>query len=141
MRGSMTVLAMVWVCAALALAQQSGKAMASAPAKSESVSGKQLYTTYCSMCHGPDAKGGGPFAPQLKVWPPDLTQLAKKNNGTYPEMRVAESIDGEFGKAAHGSHEMPIWGPVFRSMAHGRKDSAHSKIEALVKYLESVQQK
>jgi mono/diheme cytochrome c family protein len=107
----------------------------------EPVSGKQLYGSYCALCHGSDGKGGGPFATQLKVWPPDLTQLAKKNNGVFPEMHVEEAIDGEFSKAAHGTKEMPIWGPVFRSMAHGRKDSARIRLEALVKYLESIQDK
>lgn len=109
--------------------------------KPEPISGKQLYVSYCSMCHGADAKGGGPFSPQLKVWPPDLTQLARKNKGTYPAMRVAESIDGEFGKPSHGTRVMPIWGPVFRSMAHGRQDSAQVRINNIVKYLETLQQK
>jgi mono/diheme cytochrome c family protein len=105
------------------------------------ISGKQLYNSYCALCHGPDGKGGGPFSPQLKVWPPDLTQLTKKNHGTYPEMRVTEAIDGEFGKPSHGSAEMPIWGPVFRSMAHGHQDSAHFRISNLVKYIGSIQEK
>jgi len=107
----------------------------------EPFSGKELFTSYCALCHGPDGKGGGPFSPQLKVWPPDLTQLTKKNHGVFPEMRVAETIDGEFDKPAHGSREMPIWGPVFRSMAHGHKDSAQARINTLVKYLESIQEK
>ena len=110
-------------------------------ATTDPVSGKQLYNSYCALCHGPDGKGGGPFSPQLKVWPPDLTQLAKKNHGIYPEMRVTEAIDGEFGKPSHGSAEMPIWGPVFRSMAHGHQDSAHFRISSLVKYLGSIQEK
>ena len=139
MRRTMNALLAISLFGALAVGQQSNAA-AKTPAKDQPVSGEQLYGSYCAMCDGADAKGGGPFAPQLKVWPPDLTQLAKKSNGTYPSMRVAESIDGEFGKPEHGSREMPIWGPVFRSMAHGRKDSAQSKIDALVKYLETLQQ-
>ena len=107
----------------------------------EPVSGKQLYNSYCALCHGSDGKGGGPFSPQLKVWPSDLTQLTKKNQGVFPEMHVEEAIDGEFGQGAHGSTRMPIWGPVFRSMAHGRKDSARVRIDALVKHLESIQEK
>jgi mono/diheme cytochrome c family protein len=122
----------------LAAGQQPGaETKAATPAKNEPASGKQLYVAYCSMCHGSDAKGGGPFSPQLKVWPPDLTQLAKKNGGTYPSMRVTEAIDGEFGKA----REMPIWGPVFRSMAHGHDDSAQVRINRVVKYLETLQEK
>jgi mono/diheme cytochrome c family protein len=110
-------------------------------AANEPVSGKQLYNSYCALCHGTDGKGGGPFSPQLKIWPPDLTQLAKKNKGVFPEMHVEEAIDGEFAKPSHGTAEMPIWGPVFRSMAHGRKDSARVRIGALLKYLESIQEK
>ena len=133
----------ILVLSALAMGQQSGaETTTAAAAKNEPISGKQLYVSYCAMCHGTDAKGGGPFSPQLRVWPPDLTQLAKKNNGAYPAMHVAEMVDGEFGKAsAHGSREMPIWGPVFRSMAHGHNDSAQLRINSLVKYVESLQQK
>jgi mono/diheme cytochrome c family protein len=124
------------VASGLAAAQAGSKA-----ATVEPVTGKQIYSSYCALCHGSDAKGGGPFAAQLKVWPPDLTQLAKKNHGAFPEMRVSETIDGEFGKPSHGNSEMPIWGPVFRSMAHGHKDNAQLRIKSLVKYLESVQEK
>lgn len=123
----------------LAVAQTGSKAEKTGNA--EPASGKQLYNTYCALCHGTDGKGGGPFAPQLKVWPPDLTQLAKKNQGVFPAMHLEEAIDGEFGRPAHGSAQMPIWGPVFRSMAHGHKDSAQVKIDNLVKYVESIQEK
>lgn len=126
---------------AVVLAQQSGAEKQSTDEKIEPVSGKQLYSSHCAPCHGPDGKGGGPLATQLKVWPPDLTQLAKKNKGVFPSMRIAAVIDGEFDKAAHGSREMPIWGPVFRSMAHGHSDSAQLRINRVVKYLESLQQK
>jgi mono/diheme cytochrome c family protein len=110
-------------------------------ATGDPVSGKQLYGSYCALCHGPEGKGGGPFSTQLKVWPPDLTQLARKNHGTYPEMHVTEAIAGDFAKPSHGSAEMPVWGPVFRTMAHGHKDSAHLRITNLVKYVESIQEK
>jgi mono/diheme cytochrome c family protein len=140
MRHTVRAVFSVLLLGMLVVGQQSPEG-SKAPSTTEPVSGKQLYISYCSMCHGTDAKGGGPFSPQLKVWPPDLTQLARKNNGTYPAMRVAESIDGEFGKPSHGSREMPIWGPVFRSMAHGHQDSAQVRISNVVKYLETRQQK
>jgi len=140
MCGKVSAVVMILLGMALAAAAQTaGKP--GAPANAEPVSGKQLFNSYCALCHGADAKGGGPFSPQLKVWPPDLTQLAKKNHGEYPAMHVQEAIDGEFGKPSHGTKEMPIWGPVFRSMAHGRKDSARLRIDSLVKYLETLQEK
>ncbi|MBZ5547666.1 MAG: cytochrome c [Acidobacteriia bacterium] len=143
MRRTVKGVLVILLFSALAAGQQTRtETKGAAPAKNEPISGRQLYVSYCAMCHGTDAKGGGPFSPQLKVWPPDLTQLAKKNNGTYPTMRVSEMVDGEFGKAsAHGSREMPIWGPVFRSMAHGHNDNAQLRISSVVKYLESLQQK
>jgi len=107
----------------------------------ESLTGQKLYASYCAVCHGADAKGGGPFVPQLKSLPPDLTRIANRNGGTFPKMHVAEVIDGEFQRPAHGSREMPIWGPIFRSVARGRDDSAQRRINRLVKYLESVQEK
>jgi len=136
MRKLIWIIAMVMM-GAFAVAQSEGKGTTGV----EPISGKQLYSSYCALCHGTDGKGGGPFSPQLKVWPADLTQLAKKNHGVFPEMHVREAIDGEFGKPSHGSVDMPIWGPVFRSMAHGRKDSAQVRLDALVKYLESIQEK
>jgi mono/diheme cytochrome c family protein len=142
-RSFVLLLFTITVSACVALAQTGGMpAPANAgPAAIDPTSGKQLYASYCALCHGPDGKGGGPFSPQLKVWPPDLTELLKGNHGVFPAMRVAAEIDGEFGKPSHGSTEMPIWGPVFRSMAHGRKDSARVRINSLVRYLESIQGK
>lgn len=34
--------------------------------------GKSVFDKYCKFCHGPDAKGNGPLAPQ-GTHPPDLT--------------------------------------------------------------------
>src|SRR5208282_2229771 len=100
---------LILVLCGIAAAQSGTKTEPAANA--EPLSGKQLYGSYCALCHGSDGKGGGPFATQLKAWPPDLTQLAKKNNGVFPEMHVEEAVDGEFGKPARGTKEMPIWGP------------------------------
>jgi mono/diheme cytochrome c family protein len=136
---SAAVVFVLVMAVAIMQSQTSGKTATAA--NIEPVTGKQLFNSYCALCHGTDAKGGGPFATQLKVWPPDLTQLAKKNHGEYPSMHVQEAIDGEFAKGSHGTAEMPIWGPVFRSMAHGKKDSAQLRINSLVKYIESLQEK
>ena len=140
MRSLLTGIFVALIISFLAAAQSSTSPQGTnaPPAK---VSGKRLFEEHCAFCHGAEAKGGGPFAASLKVWPPDLTVLSRKNNGTFPELHVSEVIDGEFEKPAHGSREMPIWGPIFRAAAHGKNDSAQVRIKALTQYLESIQEK
>jgi mono/diheme cytochrome c family protein len=52
-------------------------------------SGEEMYREYCAVCHGKAGKGDGPAASEFKVPPPDLTTLAKNNNGKFPSDRVA----------------------------------------------------
>ena len=57
------------------------------PVKSVSpASGKDMYMSYCAVCHGTDGQGGGPAASALKVPPTDLTLLSKTNGGKYPAL-------------------------------------------------------
>jgi hypothetical protein len=72
--------------------------------------GKTEYLSSCAGCHGLDGKETGPLAPTLKIKPPDLTVIAKKNNGVFPLRAVYEAIDGRNMIGSHGSREMPIWG-------------------------------
>jgi mono/diheme cytochrome c family protein len=72
--------------------------------------GKAEYHSSCAPCHGNDGKGTGPVSAGLKVPPPDLTVLAKKNNGVFPFNSVYEIIDGRKTVIAHGTRDMPIWG-------------------------------
>ena len=72
--------------------------------------GKSEFQSSCASCHGTDAKGKGPVSDQLKIPPPDLTMLAKNNNGVFPTNAVYEAIDGLKAIPAHGTREMPIWG-------------------------------
>ncbi len=93
-----------------------------------------MFRAYCADCHGTDGKGGGPLAAILKVAPPDLTSLARRNGGEFPYNHVYKSIGGDNKLAAHGSREMPIWGPVLNNMGKGRE-----RIKALADYLVSLQ--
>lgn len=43
-----------------------------APTPASLENGKRLFLIYCALCHGPDAKGGGPVAAKF-IPPPDLT--------------------------------------------------------------------
>ena len=103
-----------------------------------SVKGPDLFRTYCASCHGVDGKGKGPAAPALKASVPDLTLLSKRNRGKFPAAHVREVIIGEQVVAAHGSREMPIWGPIFHQV-EGDQDWGNVRVENLVKYLASIQ--
>jgi len=102
--------------------------------------GPALYHRYCAVCHGNDGKGNGPAAAALKATPTDLTQLSKNNGGKFPVGAVRQLLGGGSSTPAHGSEEMPIWGPVFRAM---NPDQAIAKlrVDNLLRYLESIQQK
>jgi mono/diheme cytochrome c family protein len=130
------------ICAAIPLLAQTPPQIERAPAKPiVSVEGKDTYASYCAVCHGRDARGAGPAAPALKATVPDLTTLAKRNAGKFDALAVRRSIGGDDKVVilAHGTSDMPIWGPVFRAM---RGDQvAEIRLKNLVTYLESVQQK
>lgn len=104
-------------------------------------SGQEMYRAYCADCHGEKGKGGGPVVPVLKVVPPDLTTLTKRNSGTFPYDHVYKTIDGDAAPAAHGSREMPIWGPVFRDMGKGHKGEAKLRMKNLASFVASLQEK
>jgi mono/diheme cytochrome c family protein len=72
--------------------------------------GKAEFLSSCAPCHGSDGRGIGPVSAELKVRPPDLTMLAKQNNGVFPFNSVYEIIDGRKTVIAHGTRDMPIWG-------------------------------
>ena len=104
-------------------------------------SGRQMYDAYCASCHGQGGKGDGPAAAALKAMPTDLTQLAAKSGGKYPESHVAQVIKGDQAMAAHGSKEMPVWGPVFLSLEQHDPAKAQLRVRNLAKYIGSLQQK
>jgi mono/diheme cytochrome c family protein len=112
------------------------------PAKPTSpASGQEMYTAYCAVCHGKDGRGGGPAAEALKVPPPDLTTLAKKNGGEYPSDHVTRAIQGDLHVPAHGSKEMPVWGNLFWRMSQGHSSEVQLRVGNLNKYIESLQAK
>jgi len=104
-------------------------------------SGKEMYDSYCASCHGVNGKGDGPAAPALKVLPTNLTALAVKNGGTFPGAHVATEIQGEAMVPAHGSKQMPVWGPIFMAMGGHSTAQVQLRIRNLGNYLESIQVK
>jgi mono/diheme cytochrome c family protein len=136
-----TLLAFLMICPAVLPAQDAATKVKTVPVKPTSpASGKEMFNAYCASCHGVDAKGNGPAAGALKKQPADLTMLARNSGGKYPAMRVMSTIqDGT--QSAHGSKEMPVWGPVLLSVSNDRPATAAQRISNLNAYIESLQVK
>jgi mono/diheme cytochrome c family protein len=133
-----TLLLVFIVSAAAPLARAPGQALP--PLVIRSTAGQDLFAFYCASCHGRDGKGSGPVASALKVQPPDLTRLAQRHGGTFPRQQVAAFVTngGSILTSAHGSSDMPVWGPIF----HGLDPSdtlVRVRIANLVAHIESMQ--
>lgn len=101
--------------------------------------GAQLFRQSCASCHGATGQGNGPMAAQLRTAPPDLTRFAERNGGVFPSERVRQIIDGR-DVASHGDRTMPVWGDAFkRSSREATDEAAAARIEALVRFLQSIQ--
>jgi mono/diheme cytochrome c family protein len=109
--------------------------------KTPSNSGKQMFNSYCAVCHGTDAKGNGPAASALKTPPADLTVLAQKNGGKYPSAHVAAVIRGQAALSSHGTADMPVWGPLFSSISGGHESTVQQRISNLSQYISTLQAK
>ena len=89
------------------------------PATPDSIErGKNLFLTYCEMCHGPEGKGDGPVAGRSRLRIPDLAFMMRARN------------DGHlYGTIRNGGMIMPPYG--YRIAPAERWD--------LVNYLRSLQ--
>lgn len=106
-----------------------------------STDGKTMFTEYCASCHGASAKGDGRAAVALKSKPANLTLLAKNNGGTFPSAKVAQVLRFGVEVPAHGSSEMPTWGPGFRQISGGSDAVVTMRITNLSDYLKTLQAK
>ena len=109
--------------------------------KTSPTDGRQMFNSYCAPCHGADGRGNGPAARALKTPPIDLTSLARNNHGTYPDAHVLAVL--QFGSEipAHGSQEMPVWGPILGRMNIANAQDKDLRLANLTHYLEHLQVK
>jgi mono/diheme cytochrome c family protein len=142
---SMILLGMLVVATSLCLAQnqsdQKPVVKQTAIKATSAASGKQMYTEYCAPCHGIDGKGNGPAANAMKAPPTDLTQLARKHDGKYPANSVASVLKFGGGPGAHGSAEMPVWGPLLQSLNKFDDTVVQQRVSNIVSYIETLQVK
>jgi mono/diheme cytochrome c family protein len=139
MKFRVLLLVVLFACGAMLVSAQKKINKVPAPHTS-AASGKQMYEAYCASCHGADAKGNGPAASALKTAPSDLTSLKKQHDGQFPAMRVQSVIMGEVDMPAHGSKEMPVWGPVFRRISQGDQAQVKLRVDNVTDYIKSLQQ-
>lgn len=132
-----TILSLTLLVWSAGAAQKEVKKVPVTPTRADSA--VEMYKTYCASCHGVDGKGHGPAADALKVAPADLTTLKQKANGTYPSGRVTRVIEGADTITAHGSTDMPTWGPIFHSLDPSNSALTKLRIANLTKYIESMQ--
>lgn len=108
--------------------------------------GKSEYESNCVLCHGANLRGGA-YVDFLKVTPPDLTQLARRNGGVFPFERVYNVIDGRQELRGHGTRDMPIWGKDYQVRAaqyyvdvpYDPEAYVRVRVLALIDYLNRMQ--
>lgn len=106
-----------------------------------SMYGRDLFQFYCAPCHGRDARGDGPAAASLTHKPADLTAIAGRHGGRFPRKEIERFVSGEgLATPAHGSREMPVWGPIFSSL-DPQDTRTRIRISNVVEFIESIQSK
>jgi|APDOM4702015118_1054815.scaffolds.fasta_scaffold04389_3 mono/diheme cytochrome c family protein len=112
--------------------------------------GKLEYESHCAICHGDTGKGNGEMRKFLTKAPTDLTTMAKRNGGAFPNQLAWEMIDGrsttEIGP--HGTRAMPVWGRQYRLEGMSQAETAfqpewyvRNRIVALLDYLSRIQER
>jgi len=107
------------------------------------LSGVEMYEQLCASCHGVSGRGDGPVAPLIKIGVPDLTLLAHRHGGEFPEEEVRRTIDGRWDRPVHGPRDMPVWGWQLYASANLNDTAERARVDALigrlVDYLRSIQ--
>ncbi len=140
-RGNVRLDNLVKYLESLQTIQASQKGPAKTPVAENPSSGEMLFRRYCAVCHGNDLKGNGPAPPPFQDVPPDLTKLAQRNGGKFPDAYVIEVLRHGVVLPAHGPAEMPDWGPEFRAGEGLNETEVTVRITSLKDYIKSAQAK
>ena len=133
------------VAAVLAAGAIAACSMADMPGPDE---GAVLFAENCAMCHGPDARGTGELANEIRAElgrkPSDLTVLTRGNKGVFPRAEVLSYIDGNT-RGRLPEQNMPEFGLLLEGptvpvdTGDGVMSPAPRPLVALMVYLESLQ--
>lgn len=108
----------------------------------DTAAGARLFHQYCASCHGEKGTGDGPVAPYLKIQPPDLTAVAERRQGSFPEEQLLRIVAGDENPPGHGTRTMPVWGERFQDDIIGGVNKsvvARGRVAFLVDYLKTIQ--
>jgi mono/diheme cytochrome c family protein len=114
-------------------------------AAQEFAAGREEFLVACAACHGAAGDGNGEIATMFKDRVPDLTGIAKRNDGVFPLLEVIQAIDGRAVVRGHGN-PMPVFGNRYRAAADnadavmGAEVLARGRVLELALYLQSIQQ-
>ena len=111
-----------------------------APDAAAAAKGRVTFGRYCVSCHGPQAKGDGPLARDLRVPVADLTTLAQRSGGKFPNERVVQVIQDGATVHGHGTADMPAWGDAFKKTKGTGEVTVEAAIRNLSQYLRTLQQ-
>jgi len=135
----LTALAAAFAASAGYAADQSTAKVIIPVNKTSPTSGKQMYASYCAPCHGVDGRGHGPAAVALLSAPTDLTVLSKNHHGTFPDTHIVAVLQFGSSVPAHGSAQMPVWGPILSKMAKLNPEERQLRISNLSRYIQTMQ--
>jgi len=129
-----------WAAASAAVVMMGS--LGTAGARAQPYAGSSDYQVYCVSCHGAEGRGDGMIAKSLKKRPADLTTIAQRNGGVFPDDKVFKAIDGRQPEGSHSATDMPAWGEVLaKSSGSVGAENTGARIEALVKYVQELQRK
>ena len=118
-----------------------GLGLAGCVAEEPEADGRTFFVENCASCHGAGGRGHGPLAAGLDPPPADLTQIAARNGGEFPLVRLLSVIDGY----ASGDRAMPAFGEgelgptIVVELEEGVGTPVPTTLWALAGYLESIQ--
>lgn len=131
------------VLAALAAGSSAAPQKLAETEKSAQASGAKFYRENCAVCHGNDGKGNGPppSSSSFTASPPDLTTLARRHDGKFPDAYVESVLRNGVSLPDHGTAEMPAWGTILKATTKSDEAKIAQRIKNLIEYLKSIQEK
>ena len=115
------------------------------PPEGNAAEGALFFAETCAACHGADAKGDGPASAGLDPRPADLTRIAARNGGAFPDDWVMSTING-FHRDSRPGTAMPAFGAeafgptIIVERTPGLGTPIPVMLLALSRYLETIQE-